>query len=158
MAASRSCLVCLIVLVFLSSSFLMLSAVAATSREIAVSSVSEAEQSLSQAFVAVSGAEKAGANVSSLLVRLSEGADLLSQSRLAFDTGSFDEAVRLANLSTGVSGEVWDEAARLSVEVSDAAVDRGWWFLAISVVAVSIVLVASAVGYRYLRGTITGGC
>ena len=151
MRGARSLFPSWLVLLLIVSHAWVASVQAATSQDVAAGDISNAEQSLSQAFVAVLDAEKAGANVSGLLNRLNDGADLLSQSRVAFDDGSFDEAARLANSSTGVSGEVWDEAARFSVEASDAAVDRGWLFLAVSIVAVSIALVASIFGYRYFK-------
>lgn len=139
-------------ILFLALSSVWLGSVwAPTDRYVAVSSISEAEQSLGQAFVAVSGAEKGGANVSRLLIKLNDGADLLSQSQLALGAGNFDEAASLANSSIALSGQVRDEAARLSVEAGYAAVDRDWLYLMVSVVAISIVLVVSAIGYRRFK-------
>lgn len=63
------------------------------------------------AFVAVSEAEKAGANVTGLLGRLNDGADLLAQANVAYRvgdiSGALDKAagvfaiVRLMEVATG---------------------------------------------------------
>ena len=124
---------------------------AESNRDVAVSSISDAEQALVQAYEAVLGAEKAGANVSVLLVRLNIGVDSLVDARRAFEMGDNEEAVRLANSAGNVAGEVWDEAARISVEAGDAAVDRAWVFLVVSVVTVSAVVAVSWVGYRFFK-------
>jgi hypothetical protein len=116
-----------------------------------VSAIADAEQALSQAYEAVLDAEKAGANVSVLLVKLNGGVDSFLDAQRAFESGDDVEAVRLANSASGVAGEVWDEAATLSVEAGDAAVDRSWVFLVVSTVAVSVVAVGSWVGYRFFK-------
>jgi hypothetical protein len=154
MRASGTAELCLLAgMVLLVSLFsgLVVSVTAVSSQD-AATSVSEAEQSLAQAYIAVLDAERAGANVSSLLVRLNEGADLLSESQLALEDGNSVEASRLATLLSSVAGDVWDEAARLKVEAGDAAVNRSWFYLVVSVVVVSVVLVASGLGYRYFKG------
>ena len=114
-------------------------------------SISEAEQSLARAYVAALDAERAGANVSSLLNMLNEGADLLYQSASAFRDGNHEEATRLADLSSDISGSVLDEAARLKIEAEQAAIDRTWFYSITSVIAVSAVSVASLLGYRYFK-------
>jgi hypothetical protein len=116
-----------------------------------VSAIADAEHALSEAFEAVLSAEKAGANVSVLLVKLNGGVDSFLDAQRAFDRGDDVEAVRLANSASGVAGEVWDEAARMSVGATDAAVDRSWVFLVVSTVAVSVVAVASWAGYRFFK-------
>ena len=145
------CLLAVVVLLVSLFSGLMVSVRAVSSQD-AAASVSEAEQSLEQAYIAILDAERAGANVSSLLVKLNEGAGLFSASQLAFEIGNFTEASRLATLLSSVAGDVWDEAARLEVEAGDAAVDRNWFYLVLSVAVVSVVLVASGLGYRYFKG------
>jgi hypothetical protein len=143
-----SAFVCFIVL----SSFLLVSVSASTSRDDAVSSVSTADQSVALAYGAVLNAEKAGANVSSLAVRLNDAADLLSQAHVAFDVGNFAESVRCANLSTQVGGGIYDDANRLQVEAEDANGNRATLFTVVSVVAVAIVICVCFFSYRYFKG------
>jgi hypothetical protein len=138
---------CLLVL----SSLLPMALSASVEQDLAASSLANAEQALVLAYEAVLNAEKAAANVSVLLVKLNVGADNLLNGRRAFEMGDNTEALRLANLSSGVASEVWDEAARLSVEAGDSAVERSWVFLVVSVVAVSVVAVGSWVGYRFFK-------
>jgi hypothetical protein len=145
------CLLAVMILLVSLFSGLAVSVTAVSSQDVA-EGVLEAEQSLEQAYIAVLDAERAGANVSGLLVKLNEGADLLSASQLAFESGNFTEASRLAASLSSVAGDVWDEAARLKVEAGDAAVNRSWFCLVLSVVVVSVVLVASVLGYRYFKG------
>lgn len=139
------------VLFFVLSWVLMSSVFASSNRELAFYSISEAEQSVALAYDAVLNAERAGANVSGLLVRLNDAAGLLSEARMAFEAGNFDESVRLSHLSSGIGGQVWDEAETLRVEASDAAADRVWLFFAESVLAVAFVLFASFAGYLYFK-------
>ena len=117
----------------------VLCASAESNRDVAVSSISDAEQAVASAYVAVLDAERAGANVSGLLVRLNGAAELILEAHAAFDSGSFGEAVRLAGLSGGVGVEVENDAALLKVEAGNASVDRFWLYLCVSVVAVAVV-------------------
>ena len=143
--------VSIIALVFVLSSILTLSVPAPSSQEVAVSSVSEAEQSIAHAYMAVLGAERAGGNVSGLLVRLNEGAGLLSNASTALEAGDFDEAGRLASWSIQVGGTVWDDAEKLKVNTIDAGADRFWLLSVASALSVAIVLCVSFVGYRYFK-------
>lgn len=139
------------VLLFALSSILMLSVSASSNREVANSTISEAEHSVAHAYVCVLDAERAGANVSGLLVRLNDAAGLLLEARMAFEVGSFEEAIRFAELSREVGREAESEAERLEVEASYARVNTSWQFIAMSVLGVSIVLCASLLGYRYFK-------
>jgi hypothetical protein len=151
LSSARSRFLSGIALFFVLSSILTLSACAPSSQEVAVSSVSEAEQSIAQAYVAVLDAERVGGNVSGLLVRLNDAAGLLSNASTALDAGNFDEASRLAVLSRQVGGGVWDDAERLRVETVDAGVDRFWLLCGVSVVSVVVVVFVSFVGYQYFK-------
>jgi hypothetical protein len=60
------------------------------------SAVANADQTVSACYQAAANAEKAGANVSSLLVTLDNAGVLLSEAHLALANGSFDSAYPLA--------------------------------------------------------------
>ena len=129
----------------------MLSVSATGNQEIAASTISEAEQSMAQAYEAVLDAERVGADISGLLVRLNDAAVLLSEARMAFDVGDFEEATRFAESTSEIGYEVVDEAELLEIEANNAQVHRSWWFLVISALGVSVVLVASLLGYEYFK-------
>ena len=75
----------------------------------ASSSVGEADVAVRQAFDATLDAERAGANVSGLIVRLDEAGGLLAEAENAYRVGNFSEAVSKAEecsmLADGVIGE-----------------------------------------------------
>jgi len=139
------------VLLFALSSMLMFPVSAAGNQEVAASSISEAELSMAEAYEAVLDAESADADVSGLLVRLNDAAELLSEARMAFDAGDFDEAAGYAESTSEVGYEVLDEAGVLEIEAADARVQSSWGFLVISVLGVSVVVVVSAMGYRFFK-------
>jgi len=129
----------------------MLSVAAADNQEIAVSIISEAEQSIVQTYEAVLDAEKAGANVSDLLVRLNDAAGLLSEAHIAFEADNFEDATRFADSASEVAWNVGSEAEKLEDEANNANANRLRWFTVGSILGVSIVISASLLGYRYFK-------
>ena len=77
-------------------SMLMFSVSAAGNQEVAASSISEAEGLMAKAYEAVLDAENADADVSGLLVRLNDAAELLSWAHMSFDVRDFDAASGLS--------------------------------------------------------------
>jgi len=71
--------------------------------------IGEADNALRRAFEAVLEAERAGANVSDLIVKLDEAGGLLAEAENAYRIGNFSEAVSRAEgcsvLANGVVGE-----------------------------------------------------
>ena len=139
------------VLLFALSSTLMLSVSATGNQEVAASTISDAEQSMAQAYEAVLDAERFGADISGLLVRLNDAAALLSEARMAFDVADFEDATRFAESTSEVGYDVVDEAELLEIEANNAQVHRSWWFMVTSALGVSVVLVASLLGYEYFK-------
>ena len=111
----------------------------------------EAEQAIAIGFEAALDAEQAGANVSSLLVKLNEGTVLLSAARMALEDGDPDEASRLSGLSIEIGAQVESEALILRTEASNAAHGKFQLYLASSAVAIVIVLLATLFGYRLVK-------
>ena len=139
------------VLLFALSSTLMLSVSATGNQEVAAFTISDAEQSMARAYEAVLDAERFGADISGLLVRLNDAAVLLSEARMAFDVEDFEEATRFAESASEVGYKVVDEAELLEIEANNAQVHRSWWFLVTSALGVSVVLVASLLGYEFFK-------
>jgi hypothetical protein len=150
-SAIRLRFVSVAVLFFALSSMLMFSVFATVNQEVSVSVISEAEQSIEQAYEAVLDAERVGADVSVLLVRLNDGAAMLSQAHMAFEVGDFEEATRFAESTSEVGHEVVNEAELLEIEANNAQVKKSWRFLILSALSVSTVLVASILGYQYFK-------
>ena len=150
-SANRLGFISATVLLFALSSTLMLSVSATGNQEVAASTIYEAEQSMARAYEAVLDAERFGADISGLLVRLNDAAALLSEARMTFDIGDFEEATRFAESTSEVGYDVVDEAELLEIEANNAQVHRSWWFLVTSALGVSVVLVASLLGYEYFK-------
>ena len=151
MRSAKLCFFSATVVFFVLFSMLMFSVSAAGNQEDAASSISEAEGLMAKAYEAVLDAESADADVSGLLVRLNDAAELLSWAHMSFDFGDFDAASGYAESTSDLGYGIVDEAELLEVEAANARVQSSWVFLAISVVGVSVVIVASVLGYRYFK-------
>jgi len=149
--AIRLRFLCATVLLFALSSALMPLVCASINKEVAAFAISEAEQSMAQAYEAVLDAERVGADISGLLVRLNDAAALLSNAHMAFEVEDFEEATGFAELASEVGYEVVDEAELLEIEANNAQVDKSWLFLVTSALGVSTVLVASLLGYEFFK-------
>jgi hypothetical protein len=140
----------ILILTFILHSALMFSAHGIHYQEVNAT-ISEAEQALATGFEAALDAEEAGANVSSLLVKLNEGGAYFSAARMAFEDGNFSEADRLSGLSYSISVQVESDAQILKAEAINAAFNRFRLYLTSSAVAMVIVVVATFFGYRLLK-------
>ena len=141
----------ILLLVSVLSVMLVGSAVAASKQEVATSMIAEAEHAIVQAYAVVLGAERAGANVSGLLVELTDAAGLAADARMEFEAGDFEEAIRCAELSLEVGDRVEEAAAELEVDAVQAHAERVWWFGGVSVLGCVVVLCGALVGYRYFK-------
>ena len=127
----------------------------ASDNEDAVSAISEAEQSISQAYESMLIARSVGANTSALLVELNRAAELLSEARMASGAGNLEEAKHYADLAVaagnGVSGEA-EQLRAASSPKSASEYNANLMLAAVSrVLAVSLALFALLVGYRYFK-------
>ncbi|MGD0494737.1 MAG: hypothetical protein ABSB28_01695 [Candidatus Bathyarchaeia archaeon] len=75
--------------------------------------VGEADDALQRAFMAVSEAENAGANVSSLLVQLEEAGQILVEAKLAYNNANFNEATGAADECSVLASSVINQASTL---------------------------------------------
>ena len=150
-STTKLCFVSMVVLLFALLSMLMILVSAAGIEEEATSAISEAERLLAKAYETVLDAESADADVSGLLVRLNDVAALLSEARMAFDVGDFEEAAGFAESTSEVGYEIVDEAELFEMEAANARVHNSWGVLVISVLGVSVVVVSSLVGYSFFK-------
>jgi len=86
------------------------------SQDSAQTAISQAKVSLRTCYEAVSRAESAGANVSSLMVTLNGAADLLSKAELAYASNSYDAAYTYATQSQSTLGDFETQANTLTLD------------------------------------------
>ena len=140
------------VLVFVIVVWLVLSvprAFAAGSGEAALA-VSDADDALRGAFVHVSDAGGAGANVSGFMGRLNEAGDALASARAALEMENYNDAVSRAGVCKGlVSGVVGDADA---LKTDALATKSSWWItMSFSVVGSVVFVVVLFFAWRWVR-------
>lgn len=135
-------LVLLILLVFASQ--LLVAETFLIGEGYATSSSTESEESVVSAYRAALETEKAGANVSSLLVKLNEAAKFLASGRMSNGSADFDEATRIAR-----------EVENAAVELKDSALSEGLqrmvFTMTASVVGMALIALGSLVVWRLLK-------
>ena len=85
----------LLMFLFLVSQSSVVMVFAETGESVAASALADAEGVVALAYQAMLSAERAGVNVSSLLIRLNEAGQFLVQGHDAYRVGDFDGAVLL---------------------------------------------------------------
>jgi len=109
-----------ITMLFLYFAIVLIPPALCSSREEAESAIQSAENTVLNCYKAVFEAEKAGADVSSLLQVLNEASWLLSRARVAYNNGDFNSAYKYAtNCTQMLDGRV-DEANSLKLEAENA--------------------------------------
>jgi len=98
----------------------------------ASSAIGEADNALRQAFEAVLDAERAGVNVSDLIVKLDGAGGLLAEAENAYRIGNFSEAVSKAEQCSLVADGVREEAITLKGEALADAQTAFWQNLTFS--------------------------
>jgi hypothetical protein len=115
------------------------------------SSVGEADAALKQAFAVVLDAEKAGADVSGLILRLNEAGTFLGQAEIALSNGNSSESASEAGQCVAIAEGVKSEVAALKASALDEARATFWMYLSFSVVGVAVFVVVLAVVWRRFR-------
>jgi hypothetical protein len=119
----------------------------------ASSSVGEADVAVRRAFNAILDAERAGANVSGLIVRLNEAGSVLAEAEIALGNGNSSEATSKAGQCTGIAESVKSDADFLKASALDEAQTVFWASLTFSVVGIPVfVAVLEFVWRRFKRG------
>jgi hypothetical protein len=141
----------LIILLVFVSPFFVSAALAEASENEAASALVNADGVVVSAYQAVLKAEEEGANVSSLLVRLSEAGDNLAHGHMAYSLGDFDETTRSAGLSRNIGEEVRNEANELTGSARAEGAQRLWSTATGSVVGVIAVVFGSFLVWRVFK-------
>ena len=119
----------------------------------ASASVGEADVAVRQAFNATLDAERAGANVSGLILRLNEAGGILVEAEMALGNGNSSEAFSKAGQCVGIAESVRSDADALRVSALDEAQTVFWTYLTFSVAGIVVfVVVLALVWRRFKRG------
>jgi hypothetical protein len=116
-------------------------------------SVDAANVAVLQAFNATLDAEKAGANVSGLIVRLNEAGSALAEAENALRIGDSSGAANNASLCMGIAESVKSDANALKASALNEAQTVFWTDLTFSVVSIAVfVVILTLVWRRFKRG------
>ena len=117
----------------------------------ASSSVGEADVAVRRAFDATLDAERAGANVSGLILRLNEAGDALREAENALRDGNSIEAAGKAGQCIGIAESVKGDADVLKASALDRAQTVFWASLTFSVVGIAVFVVVLALVWRWFK-------
>jgi hypothetical protein len=117
----------------------------------ASSSVEAADAAVRQAFNATLDAERAGANVSGLIVRLNEAGYGLGEAENALREGNASAAAGNASLCIAIADSVGSDADALRASALAEARTVFWMSLAFSVVSIAVFAVALVLVWGWFR-------
>lgn len=117
----------------------------------ASSSVGEADVAVRRAFNATLDAERAGANVSGLILRLNEAGGILAEAEMALGNGNSSEAAGKAVQCIGIAESVKGDAGVLKASALDGARTVFWASLAFSVVGIVVFVVVLALVWCWFK-------
>ena len=136
----KALLLFLLIIMVFSLSLTRLPFYASASDE-ASSAIDEADDALRRAFEAVLEAERAGANVSGLIVKLDEAGGLLAEAENAYRNGNVSEAASKAKECSGLADRVRDEALTLKGSALAVGQNIFWQNLSITLVGSEVFLI-----------------
>jgi len=119
-------------------------------------SVGNADAAVRLAFNATLDAERAGANVSGLIVRLNEAGEALTEAEIALGNGNSSEASSKAGQCVEIADGVKSDAEVLRASALDEAQTEFWTYLVFSVVGVAVFVVALALVWRRFKHSHVG--
>jgi hypothetical protein len=125
----------------------------------AASAVARAEADMVLAYEAVVEAERVGANVAVVLVRLNDAGESLAGAEVAYRLGDFDRSVGLADVCSVISGEVKSEAEELWAQAYEQGYFDMWSSVSVSLVSIVAVGLGGFWAWgvfkrRYYRGVL----
>ena len=118
----------------------------------ASTSVGDADVAVRQAFNATLDAERAGANVSGLILRLNEAGRILTEAEIALGNGNSSEAASKAVQCIGIAESVKSDADVLKASALDGARTVFWMSLTFSVVGIAVFVVVLMLVWRWFKG------
>jgi hypothetical protein len=117
----------------------------------ASSNVGDAESAVLVAFNATLEAERAGANVSDLIVRLNEAAGLLDDAEVALNSGNLSGAASMAGQCIGIAESVKGDADVLKASALDEAQNVFWMLSAFSAVGIAAFVVVLVLVWLWFK-------
>jgi hypothetical protein len=115
------------------------------------SSVGDADVAVRQAFDAALEAERVGANVSGLIVRLNEAGGILGEAEIAVRNGNSSEAASKVEQCIGLAESVRNDANALKASALDQAQTVFKMYLAFSVVSIAVFVVVVVFFWRWFK-------
>jgi hypothetical protein len=119
-------------------------------------SVENADVAVRLAFNATLDAERAGANVSSLIVKLNEAGGLLTEAEVALTNGNSSEASTKAGQCVEIAESVKSDAEVLRAPALDEAQTIFWTYFTISVVGGAVFVFVLALVWRRFKHSHVG--
>jgi DNA-binding PucR family transcriptional regulator len=113
--------------------------------------MAEAEKSVSQAYLNVSDAERAGANVSSLVTILDQASACLAEANQALRAGNRSGALDLADDCIAQVNDVVGQAAGLKSQAEEARTSQLYWVVGLSSVGLGLLFIFGLAGWRILK-------
>jgi len=144
-------IVVLFVLFAFASSVFVLGTMALDVEDAALSAIKSAELAVDLAYDAVLEAEGAGADVSSLLDELNEGAEALSEAHMSERAGNFDDVTYFANLCCDLVEGIEAEANMLRDAAVVERTQRLFLTSLSSAVAAVCILFGGFFGWRFFK-------
>ena len=118
----------------------------------ASSKIAEADNVVKQAFVATLEAEKTGANVSTLVAKLNEAEQLLTEANFASKVGNYSGAIQLAEQCLSSVNDVAEEAASLKSAAEKSHEEKLIATVVVTCSGLSLLFILSMLGWRFLKG------
>jgi len=115
------------------------------------SKLQAANAAVDQAFSSVLAAEKAGANVTSLLVQLNEAAGILAQAENTYRTGDSNTAASQADSVLPIAQQVTTAAQDAKQTATVSGQNAFWSTIAFSVIGASVFVLALFMVWRQFR-------
>jgi CHASE3 domain sensor protein len=113
--------------------------------------IAEADNALKQTFGAVLAAEKEGANVSALMVKMNQAGMLLAQAAVDYRSGNSGEAVNKAAQCLEALQSVSEEALALKDKALKDAQQAFWNTITVSIVSAILSVVVLVLVWHWFR-------
>jgi len=117
----------------------------------ASSKLAQADNAVTQAFVAVEAAQEAGANVSALLKEVNDANAVLAEAHTASRSGDNETASLKSDQAFNTVQNVFSEAESLERSAKYDSQARLVWTALLSSLGLSLLFVACLFGWRYLK-------
>ena len=147
----RNAILAFTLLVFVSGAFFCVSHPVIAQADQAYTKIQAATDSLNQAFIALSDAEKAGANITSLLNLWNGAAGRLSQAENAYRAGDMNAAGENADAVLPIALLITEAAQNAQENALASSQTVFWSTLVLTVVGASVLVVALFVVWRLIK-------